>query len=566
MKTPKPFLLLPFLFFACSLSAQVQWYQNQDGSNGSYNPTMATQVLPLSNSSFAACYYWSTNNDQITWKISKTNGSGTEVKTLMLTGTNAQVDIRAGHQKSMYVLMRDFPVGVNPVYTVYKLDTSLVIRKQYRLNLPADFSVLNLNVFEVDYFDNIYLAGSGQYPDGPGYQPASFVVKTNKNLEWRWNRYDSTQTAYTGLHVNAFGIITLVADFYSFFPDVHVSRISGDGRLIGTKTITTDPGRTSLASVQDDDGYVYLYGGRIDGNGSAGMYLYKISSITGNTAYRKNYFTGSDIQVNDLKYDHEGNFFSLVTLYNDLGQQSRVSRIRTSSGRLEWNRVYLFNRDSCNLSRLVLGGNDRFYAVGEQRNVLSFARAFALRLRTSGQGDGDFPAPDSVGYYRNHSLCDGVIDRQNRLIAIGNTYDLDAFTYQSTYYRSFAVKYGDRNNGNCGRGEITNDAGETSEAVPGEETDEALTEKSAGNELPVSPALVFYPNPATDLVTVSNLDPDIYDHLTIYNMQGASLLKQSVNGSSVKVDVRQLPAGVYLLTLNSSQKAKSSTMKFVVKR
>lgn len=566
MKTPKPFLLLPFLFFACSLSAQVQWYQNQDGSNGSYNPTMGTQVLPLTNSSFAACYYWSTNNDQITWKISKTNGSGTEVKSLMLTGTYAQVDIRLGHQRSLYVLLRDFPNGSNPGYTVYKLDTSLVIRKQFRLNLPPDFSVLNLNVFVVDYFDNVYLAGSGQYPDGPGYLPASFVVKTNKNLDWKWNRFDSTQTAYTNLHVNPFGIITLVEDFYTFFPDVHMTRLGADGRLIGTKTIATDPGRNSLASIQDDDGYVYLYGGRIDGNGSAGMYLYKFSGITGNTVYRKNYFTESDIQVMDLQYDHEGNFFSLATLYNDQGQQNRVSRIRTSSGRLDWNRVYQFNRDSCNLSRLVLGNSDRFYVIGEQRNTASYSRAFALRLRKSGQGDGDFPAPDSMSYNRNHSLFDGLIDRQNRLIAIGNTFDWDSYTFQSNYYRSFAVKYGDNNGGNCGRGVITEDPGEITEPIPGEETDEALTEKSAGNELPLSPALVFYPNPATDLVTVSNLDPDLFDHLTVYNLQGARLIRQSVNGASARVNVSQLPSGIYLMSLGSSQTAKSTTLKFVVRR
>lgn len=80
MKTPKPIIILSVLLIQLTLGAQVQWYQNQDGNNPPPYGTVATTVLPFTSTTFIACYLWSSNNEQNTWKISKSNMNGTEKK------------------------------------------------------------------------------------------------------------------------------------------------------------------------------------------------------------------------------------------------------------------------------------------------------------------------------------------------------------------------------------------------------------------------------------------------------------------------------------------------------
>ena len=80
MKSIKPIILLSLLSIQLSLCTQAQWYQNQDGNNPPPYGTVATTVLPFTSTTFIACYLWSSNNEQNTWKISKSNMNGTEKK------------------------------------------------------------------------------------------------------------------------------------------------------------------------------------------------------------------------------------------------------------------------------------------------------------------------------------------------------------------------------------------------------------------------------------------------------------------------------------------------------
>ena len=42
---------------------------------------------------------------------------------------------------------------------LYKLDNNLHIKAQKNIILPDGFTILNLNAFELDEADNVYLAG-----------------------------------------------------------------------------------------------------------------------------------------------------------------------------------------------------------------------------------------------------------------------------------------------------------------------------------------------------------------------------------------------------------------------
>ncbi len=62
MKSPKPVILLSLLVIQLTLSAQVQWYQNQDGINPPPYGTVATTIHPFTSTTFIACYLWSSTN------------------------------------------------------------------------------------------------------------------------------------------------------------------------------------------------------------------------------------------------------------------------------------------------------------------------------------------------------------------------------------------------------------------------------------------------------------------------------------------------------------------------
>lgn len=78
----------------------------------------------------------------------------------------------------------------------------------------------------------------------------------------------------------------------------------------------------------------------------------------------------------------------------------------------------------------------------------------------------------------------------------------------------------------------------------------------AGSE--AQPAAVLYPNPARGSFTVSGL-PEGETLLTVTDLAGRTLLRQTISGPSATIDAATLPAGSYLVTLaypqgSSSQK------------
>jgi Secretion system C-terminal sorting domain len=546
--------LIILLFLQFSLAAQLQWYQNQDG-NDQPNGTYGTTIQAFGTSSFVACYLWTIDNDQYTWKISRTNINGNEMNSFFVSGTTTMADVKVGRYNTVYVLTRTFPFGQNPEYKVYKLNSNLAVVAQKSFSISSDFNIFNLNAFELDDEDNVYLAGDGQYPDGPGYSPASFVWKSNRNLVSKWTRIDSVATSYSRLHIESNGTVVLIEDYYTIFPNIRVTKISSNGLHAQGKIVETDANRLSLFSTLDRYDNLLLYGGKATENSLQAVYLRKLSRFNASTIYYKTHFASIGTELCDLKLDESGNIFALYTKNTGTNSQlCGVSRLQLSTGNVQWNRSIPFSQDSCVLSRLVINNQDRFYLVGERRGQTYYCKGYAIRMRKNGDRDGNFPAPDSIAFQRSHVLLDGIMDNDSRLIAIGNTNDFDTLTYSSSYYRAFAARMGTNNGGPCGGNDKP--VAEVSTAAQNSKLAETGTTK-----------LVLYPNPVQNELVVSNLDKDGgFDQLTVYDMQGVSLVRKSTNGSSARLDVSNLANGMYILYLRSSASLKEKSVNFVINR
>jgi hypothetical protein len=459
-----------------------------------------------------------------------------------------------GHLNSLYILKRSFPFGQNAEYTIYKLDSNLNVKSQKAISFPDRFNIFNLNAFELDYYDNIYLAGDGQYPDELGFGSASFVLKTDRNLNTRWTKMDSTQTSFTQLHIDRNGFVKVIEDFYTFYPDVHVIKISPAGLVTGTKTYSI-PGRYSLRSVLDEKDNLFFYGEKSVGDTAMGIYLQKISANKGTVAFSKTLFPSSATQLNDLKLDQDGNMFTLIAQNSNQGVLNKVSRISTGNGSVLWNKSFYYSEDSCNLKKIALNKDDRFFVMGERSGNNWFVKGHIVGMKKNGSIEANYASPDSVGFQKNHGLENGFIDRNGQLIAIGNTSDFDTTIYSGTYFRSFTAKFTKRRNGGCDDDFAVSARGTVNPVVADLPDDNIIKAQAA-----------IYPNPAQNQLTVINLDEQDYNQLKVWDMQGTVVMQLSVNGTTARLDVSGLANGMYMLVIRSSSSLKEKRLKFLVSK
>lgn len=559
MKTSRLFLLLPLLWLPFLASAQVQWYQNQDGNNPPPGGTFGSCAKSFTPQSFVACYQWGSENETYNWKISKSHVNGAEQRSFYVSGTWANVEMRVGNN-TLYVLLRSFPLDGSTFFKVYKLDTNLVVQRQKQITLPGDFFIYNINAFVLDDNGSVYLTGDGHYPSGVDVLPASFVLKTDRNLNLKWNKVDTSSTSFTQLQVDNAGRVFVVEDYYTFFPEVRIRKYNSSGNLLSTKSLVTDPGRFNLMLQLDEQGNQLLYGGQTIADTAQAMYLYKLSRLNGNVLYLKNYFNTTGFQLQDFELDDDGRIFTLVSQYESSGEQkSVIARINPQSGNMVWSQAYPFSADSTVLTKLIIGRSNNFYAVGARRNINYLSKGMAFRFNKNGQPDAGFNGPDSTNAQRSHSLIDGLIDRNDRLITIGNTNDFDPYTFNSTYFRAFAVSFGQRNNHH----------GCEDKSVVAEPLTTTARGTAVINEatLPANTKLLVYPNPAVNELLVSNVDVTAYEQLYVYNLQGGLITKQYIKGTNNRIDVHNFATGIYILVLRGGVlPLKEKTMRFTVQR
>ncbi len=70
--------------------------------------------------------------------------------------------------------------------------------------------------------------------------------------------------------------------------------------------------------------------------------------------------------------------------------------------------------------------------------------------------------------------------------------------------------------------------------------------------------LTFYPNPATDLLTIS--DTSEISVIEIYDISGKNVLSQDLNVKKTDLNISKLKTGMYILKTNSNGKTESHSL------
>ena len=94
-----------------------------------------------------------------------------------------------------------------------------------------------------------------------------------------------------------------------------------------------------------------------------------------------------------------------------------------------------------------------------------------------------------------------------------------------------------------------------------EDKQESLRVKSDSN---FEPSTIVFQNPVRDQLKLSKIDPREFNRAEIYNRQGSLLSSRVITGPELRMDVQQLPEGIYILLLRSTLSLKEKSIKFVV--
>jgi len=76
---------------------------------------------------------------------------------------------------------------------------------------------------------------------------------------------------------------------------------------------------------------------------------------------------------------------------------------------------------------------------------------------------------------------------------------------------------------------------------------------TTGAETPNAPLTRIYPNPTDGAITLE-FDTPVVHNITLADMSGRILLRQTVNHQTVKLDMSNFPSGVYLLTIDDGKR------------
>ncbi|MDI9310172.1 MAG: T9SS type A sorting domain-containing protein [Limnohabitans sp.] len=86
------------------------------------------------------------------------------------------------------------------------------------------------------------------------------------------------------------------------------------------------------------------------------------------------------------------------------------------------------------------------------------------------------------------------------------------------------------------------------------------TTESVANKINLN----LFPNPVSDILQIDALNNNVLNTLEIYNLYGANVKRYTPLVSSFKIDVNDLPNGVYMLKINTTEKD-TSIRKIVVR-
>lgn len=304
--------------------------------------------------------------------------------------------------------------------------------------------------------------------------------------------------------------------------DVYIAKYSADADLIWAKSIKGDPGfnggysNMSYAMALDGDDNIYITG-LIYGKGDFNMDEVGESILT----------TYADYDSYFAKYTSDGNFvwahatapkvlgYNLDMVIDDHNDIYLTGDFGYSAG-IPYEADFDFDPDSIFMLQ-SLGEKDIYIAKYDS----SAAIKWAYNLGGSG-----YDYATAIALDKNYSICVGGW--------FYNSDDFDANPDSNFIWLPYTIpSYGD----NIWMGKYTQDG---LSSLPSIQSD-------------VKNSFTIYPNPATDILHVSNIPVDMqHEMITIENMEGRCIIStQNVQD----INISELPAGIYFIRIgNSAQK------------
>lgn len=168
--------------------------------------------------------------------------------------------------------------------------------------------------------------------------------------------------------------------------------------------------------------------------------------------------------------------------------------------------------------------------------------------------------PAGTQWVTSFGLCDNVTCYSNSVLTGVNTQTTDDIAANGTC--PFKLQYGDLTNVSGGPYYIT------AELRTLNTTDTVVFQlnKFATNVSSVSSAkgdnIVVYPNPARDEINVVFDRSMDVKNITVYNLIGKAVTVYRVSGNSAKLDIQNIPSGIYFLRMLDAQGHVLATRKF----
>lgn len=72
------------------------------------------------------------------------------------------------------------------------------------------------------------------------------------------------------------------------------------------------------------------------------------------------------------------------------------------------------------------------------------------------------------------------------------------------------------------------------------------------NEHRKQPSINVFPNPTSGLIYIETTNATNLVHVSVFDMKGQEIIKQSLNGQKATVDLTSYPTGLYLVKATSS--------------
>jgi len=508
-------LSLTLILFASILHGQVfeDWDALYDGPSTQGGHQGYHILLDDQGNVFVSGTSYGSDSTHYDIVLIKYDAAGSELWATRYDGGHQDYDGIAGmdidHLGNIYVTGRS-RISYYYDFVTLKYDSQGNLLWERRYDGPAHLADHPTDL-AVDHSGSIYVAGES---DGLDSIQDFITIKYDSTGDTLWTRRhrmtDTLSCTVGDIEVDSFGNIYVAGYCY---PGYSVIKYNGDGDILWTYAYQGDFGTGRLNAMKVDNAQnVYL----------TGIYDGKYTTVKLNANGLEqwvNIYNSPDANFNepyDLGLDPDGNIY--ITGVSDGDPTGFVKRdIVTIKYDSNGNEQWVRRNDGINHGddfgyALVVGSENIIYVTGK-RDGENYTVAYDANGNILWERIYDAPSA---------AECEA---RDIEVDCKGNAYVAGTCYFQVNIERISTVKYTRNEQFNC----------------------------FVSVEPLESEVLDIYPNPANDLLNISNVIQD--DIFNIYNLLGELVFKIEINPGSNRIVMPVLPSGIYLYTLESGLKS-----------